>query len=197
MNQEQIKHITNTHYRKLKKYFKHIIPDFDAEKIHEFRVEYKKLRAFLRMLSQEDEKSGEIKISKKLKKAYHISGSIRDLQLQQLRILEGTKQELKKPAAYLTLLRKEIDKLKPELSETFLENPVTESKKKTDSSIPDEFLFKNFKNFVHQKWATVHTIIWCLGGVFTAEAFELNILCVRPRHVIVKKSHNVKWCTLM
>ena len=173
MNQEQIKHITNTHYRKLKKYFKHLIPGFDAEIIHQFRVEYKKLRAFLRMLSQEDKKSGEIKISKNLKKAYHISGAIRDLQLQQQRIVEGTKQELKKPQAYLTLLQKEIDKLKQELSEIFLENPVTESKKKTDSSIPEEFLLKNFRNFVQQKWATVHTII--VSGHFTDD----NIHAIR------------------
>jgi len=130
MNQEQIKHITNNHYRKLRKHSKHIIPGFDVETIHQFRVAYKKLRAFLRMISQEHDTAGKIKISKKLKKDYNISGSIRDLQLQQQQILEATKQELKKPQAYLTLLQKEIDNLKPELSEIFFENPVTESKKK-------------------------------------------------------------------
>ena len=159
MNQEQIKHITDTHYRKLNKHFKHILPGFDAEKIHQHRVEYKRLRAFFRMMSQEHETAGKITIAKNLKKAYSIAGSIRDLQLQQQRILKATKQEHKKPQAYLNLLQKEIDKLKPELSEIFLKKPVTESKNKTDSSIPGEFPLNSFRNFVQQKWAAVYAII--------------------------------------
>jgi hypothetical protein len=43
----KIKHITNGHYRKLKKDSKKIAEDFDEEVIREFRVEYKKLRGFL------------------------------------------------------------------------------------------------------------------------------------------------------
>ena len=173
MNQEQIKHITNNHYRKLKKHIKKVSEDFDVEAIHQFRVEYKKLRAFLRMISQQHETAGEIKISKKLKKGYNISGSIRDLQLQQQRILEATKQELKKPQAYLTLLQKEIDKLKPELSEIFLEKPATESKKKTDAFIPDEFPLNSFRNFVQKKWAVVYAII--VSGHFSDD----NIHAIR------------------
>ena len=46
MNQEQIKHIINNHYRKLKKHIKTVAGDFDVEAIHQFRVAYKKLRAF-------------------------------------------------------------------------------------------------------------------------------------------------------
>ena len=165
MNQEQIKHITNNHYRKLQKYFKHIIPDYDTETIHQFRLTYKKLRAFLRMLSQQQDTSGEIKMSKKLKNVYNLSGAIRDLQLQQQRILEATKQILKKPQSYLSLLQKEIDNLEPELSEVFLEEPVKESKRKTNASIPDEFPLSSFRNFVQQKWATIYTII--VSGYFS------------------------------
>ena len=55
MNQEQIKHITNNHYRKLKKHIKTVAEDFDVEAIHQFRVAYKKLWAFLRMISQDHE----------------------------------------------------------------------------------------------------------------------------------------------
>ena len=159
MNQDQIKHITNDHYRKLKKRIKTVTENFDVEAIHQFRVAYKKLRAFLRMISQQQETAGEIKISKKLKKGYDISGSVRDLQLQQQRILEATKQELKKPQAYISLLQKEIKKLKPELSEIFLEKPVTASKKKTDASIPDEFKLNSFRNFVQKKWEAIYAII--------------------------------------
>ena len=159
MNHDQIKHITNNHYRKLKKYFTRIIHGFDAETIHQFRVEYKKLRAFFRMLSQGHETAGEIKISEKLKRGYNISGSIRDLQLQLQRIPEAIKQDLRKSLVYLALLQREIDKLKPELSEVFSENPVDESKRKTDTSLPDEFQLSGFKVFIQNKWTTIKTII--------------------------------------
>ncbi len=159
MNREQIKHITNTQYRKIKKHIKKIADDFDMETIHQFRVEYKKLRAFLRMLAAQKGTAGEITVTKKLKKVYTIAGSIRDLQLQQLRITDATKGEQKKPTSYLTLLQKEKDSQKPELSEVLLENPVNDSKKKTDAAIPDEFPLSGFRNFVQHKWAAVHAII--------------------------------------
>ena len=159
MKREQIKYITNNHYRKLRKHIKRFAEDFDVEAIHEFRVEYKKLRAILRMIARENETAGELKISKKLKKAYTISGSIRDLQLQQQRILEATKQEPKKPQAYLNLLQKEINNLKPEQAEIYLEDPVAESKKKTDGSIPDEFQVTGFNSFIQKKWMSINAII--------------------------------------
>ena len=173
MNKEQIKHITNIHYRKIKKHLKRIAEDFDAEAIHEFRVEYKKLRAILRMIARENETAGELKISKKLKKAYTISGSMRDLQLQQQRILEATKQEPKKPQAYLNLLQKEIDNLKPEQAEICLEDPVAESKKKTNASIPDEFQVTGLHSFIQKKWMAINAII--VSGHFSDD----NIHAIR------------------
>lgn len=63
MDAEQITKITNAHYRKLNKHLKKITEDFDAEAIHQFRVEYKKLRAFLRMISQESHADGGASVS--------------------------------------------------------------------------------------------------------------------------------------
>ena len=159
MNKNQVKHIIDDHYRKLKKQLNHIIPGFDPESIHQFRVAYKKLRAFLRMISQQNKKGRGIKFPKKLKKAYKISGSIRDLQLQQQRILQTINQELKRPKVYLGLLQKEIEKLKPAISEIISEEPVTESKKKTKAAIPDKFTLLDFKVFIQEKWNAVNTII--------------------------------------
>ena len=173
MNKEEIKHITDTHYKKIKKHIKQVTKDFDVEAIHQFRVEYKKLRAFLRMMSQQKGNAGEIKISKKLKKGYNISGVIRDLQLQQQRILEVTKEESQKPRAYITLLQKESDRLKKELSEIFLEKPVNECKKKTDVLVPEKFPLNSFRNFILQKWEAIYEII--ISGNFNDD----NIHAIR------------------
>lgn len=159
MNKKQIKQITNNYYSELKKLSKKIAEIFDADAIHRFRVVYKKLRAFLRMISYFNKTGGEIKISKKLKNAYHISGTIRDLQLQQQRIQDATKQEFKRPQAYLDLLQQTIDKLKPELAAILQDNPVDKCKKNTAERIPGEFTTQHFNDYTNQKWAVVNTII--------------------------------------
>ncbi len=159
MNKEQIKHITDIHYSKLKNYNKHILRWPDAEAIHQFRVEYKKLRAFLRMITLQHVTRGKIKIARKLKENYNVSGSIRDLQLQKKHTLKASKQELNKPHAYLILLQKEIDKLKHELFELILSDPVAESKKKTDANIPREFRLAGFKLFIKRNVALINAII--------------------------------------
>lgn len=173
MNRELIKHITNNHYKKLKKLINEVVSGFDIEAIHQFRVEYKKLRAFLRMIPHGSDTTGKIKISGKLKKIYNISGRIRDLQLQRQRIRQATKQELEKPEAYLSLLQLEIEKLKPELIEISLEESVNQSRKKTNAAIPDKLPSDNFRNFARQKWVAVYEII--LSGNFSDD----NIHAIR------------------
>jgi CHAD domain-containing protein len=165
MNKEQIKNITSKHYKKINKQSKIVTEGFDVEAIHQMRVEYKKLRALLRMLSQGSYAEKEIKMSGKLKKTYNIAGSIRDLQLQHQRVQETTKQEPKKPLSYLHLLEKEIDKLKPVLIESFSEKPVADSKKKTDELLPDSFAVADFKKFARQKWSAIHAIL--ISGHFS------------------------------
>ncbi len=73
--------------------------------------------------------------------------------------MEATKTDLKKSQTYLNILQKEIDKLKPEFTETFLEDPVNDSKKKTDAAIPEEFSLKSFRSFAQNKWTTIYAII--------------------------------------
>ena len=51
----------------------------ELDAVHDWRVDYKKLRAVLRMASEEDEK---IDIPLSLKDVYSISGEIRDRQMQ-------------------------------------------------------------------------------------------------------------------
>ncbi|MES1213947.1 MAG: CHAD domain-containing protein [Bacteroidota bacterium] len=173
MDSKRILNITSNHYRKLGNHLNKILPGIDSTTIHEFRVEYKKLRALLRLLSQQPGIGNEIKISRGLKKVYVIAGSLRDLQLQQQRIIDATKEAPKKPNAYLHLLQKEIEKLKPELSELISEKPIKQSKRKTDAAIPQRIEFSHLSQFVQKKWASIDTII--MSGNFSDE----NIHAIR------------------
>ncbi|HEX5026159.1 MAG TPA: CHAD domain-containing protein [Agriterribacter sp.] len=159
MTREQIKHITNSHYQRLRKYSKLIPENFEGETIHRFRVEYKKLRAFLRMLSQSGQIEAKIKVSKNLKKVYRLAGSIRDLQLQQQRVRNAAKDDPKKPRSYLHLLEKEINNIKPDLKAMVGNKMITESKKKTNATLPETFSLVDFRRSVQKKRKSIDAII--------------------------------------
>ena len=173
MEHNQIKKITSQYYQKLRKYVSRIPDDFDISTIHEFRVEYKKLRAFFRMLSQQPQIKHEISVSKKLKTVYALSGSLRDLQLQQVRVSDSTRKEPKQPQAYLHLLQKKIEILKTQLTEAIAEKPVNESKRKTDAHSPERFKSSGFSLFVQNRRDAIKEII--ISGDFS----DQNIHVIR------------------
>lgn len=159
MYQEQLQYIINNQFRVLRKYIKKIMKDFDEEDLHQFRVGYKKLRAFVRMLSMKHKEKANNNISKKLKKCYQIVGAIRDLQLQDQRILEATQEDTAKPDTYLQLLRKEIAQWKTLFMNTYSKRTISESKRKTVAFIPDRFPLTGFNNFKKDRWNTIYTMI--------------------------------------
>ncbi len=159
MNRKQLNHINNRQHKKLQEQFEKIADNCTIENIHQLRVGYKKLRAFIRMGSQRNETSREIKISKKLKEAYAVSGTIRDLQLQRKQILKAAKGDPEKPHEYLKLLQKQIRRLKPVLLAIHFKKTIAESRKKMASTMPDNFLAADFKLFAQQKWSVIHSII--------------------------------------
>ncbi len=55
--------------------------DYDKDIIHDFRVEVKTLRSFLRLLRTNSNNSN-LKLTAKFKRQYHICGAIRDAQLE-------------------------------------------------------------------------------------------------------------------
>ena len=125
------------------------------------------------MITGEDRKKKGTGISKNLKAAYRVSGAIRDLQLQQQRIRKATRHDVIKPKAYLSLLQKEINKLKPRLVAILSTNPVDKSKQKTDAIIPHAFSENKFRDFVHKKQGAIFEII--AAGHFT----DTNIHAIR------------------
>jgi CHAD domain-containing protein len=157
MNRQQITHIAGAFFRRLKKYSNRAAENFNPESVHRFRVEYKKLRAFLRMLSQENNRK--IKISKTLKHAYSVAGTIRDLQLQQQRLAETIKQKFKKLQPASVPLQDKINMLETELLKTFSENPIGGCKKKIIPLLPDKYSLSHFKLFIQNKLASINALL--------------------------------------
>ena len=171
MNKKQLYRFNSKLHNKLKKQAKAILVDVDVEGLHKLRVAYKKLRAFLRMLSLQKKATVSIKISNKLKACFKKAGSIRDILLQQQNLLKAVKdKEIKKPASYLTLLQKESDQLKKELQKIVSIKAVTSNYKKTSALLPDKLSIKKFRNFLQQQWAIIDAII--LSGSLSDENFH-------------------------
>ncbi|HEX7458409.1 MAG TPA: CHAD domain-containing protein, partial [Ginsengibacter sp.] len=159
MDKSDPKNIIKKHYRKLIKLITIVNKHFETESIHELRVEYKKLRAFLRMISEEKDAEQKIKIPGKLKKAYHIAGSIRDLQLQCKSILAITEEETKKPKSYLKLIEQQIKKLKPEFSDIPLAKTIKKSIKKTGELTVEKINIIQSGKFINNNCTAIMAII--------------------------------------
>jgi CHAD domain-containing protein len=97
---------------KLNKYLHKTAGRFRAIPIHSLRLEVKKLRSFLKMITVN---GNTVSIPKRLKKLYRLLGRIRLIQLHRQAILEVTgKFHTGKPAHYLLSLENERRKLKKE-----------------------------------------------------------------------------------
>lgn len=88
-------------FNKINKALGKVTADFGSKDIHDFRVEFKKMRAFLRLAASDRAAGG------RLHHFYHIAGFIRNLQLQQQRIGEEWENKDHPPLSYLDLLNTE------------------------------------------------------------------------------------------
>ncbi|WP_315818124.1 CHAD domain-containing protein [Paraflavitalea speifideaquila] len=80
MKRAYLAEVIKKHGGRIKRYSNQLPGSFETETIHELRVEYKKLRAFIRML-QMDAEARHLTISPAIKMVYQSAGHVRDLQL--------------------------------------------------------------------------------------------------------------------
>jgi CHAD domain-containing protein len=100
MTQQETIRLLKSRFEKIQASFDVAITYFDAEDIHAFRVEVKKLRAFLHSVL-----SGvNVKLPPNLHQFYRMVGEIRNLQLQEQRIHDASICQGDLPQIYLNLL---------------------------------------------------------------------------------------------
>ncbi|MCG2616727.1 CHAD domain-containing protein [Terrimonas sp. NA20] len=157
MTRKELLDITNAHYRNMEHHISGM-KEMDEEAIHQFRVEYKKLRALFRLLSTLPGIQKEIKPAKKLKQLYSICGKIRDLQLEQQRIRKASANK-KQTQAHCTTLERSILTLVPELKKQLDKDPLSASGKKTESLLPAEFSLHDFHRFARLQWTAIKAIL--------------------------------------
>jgi CHAD domain-containing protein len=80
MKRKALEEVIHNHMDDIEKHCQRVPGSFDHDDIHDLRVGYKKIRAFLRLLKLERD-AGDIQIPIRLKAVYQTCGKVRDLQL--------------------------------------------------------------------------------------------------------------------
>lgn len=97
--------VVESRFNKIDQACRRIVQDFAVEDIHVFRVEVKKLRAFLHLAQAGLPGRRSLKLPKRLKKFYDAVGFVRILQLQQQNIGKSLKETGEQvPEAYFNTL---------------------------------------------------------------------------------------------
>ncbi len=126
--------------------------------IHDWRVDYKKLRAIIRLVSDQIEK---VEIPLSLKDVYTIAGEVRDRQMQTDRMLEWFGSETLFPPVYTSFLAQEISEFGDQL------RPLTENdaviriaEHKILSAMPSRVSKKDVEQYIQQQLIEIRNILW-------------------------------------
>lgn len=157
MKNKQVRYIFKKYCHQLNNAAAKLFPSFNEESIHMFRVAFKKIRAFLRLLKMDEALLKKNKSMCHLKKAFRIMGLIRDLQLQCHQINLSNKTG--KPQTYLLFLQKRVLFFKKSLlriqSKKRITIRLTDFKKTVSFHVSN----KKINKYVTLKYKIIHTVI--------------------------------------
>jgi len=140
MKRKQVHNIIEKRYARINTIFDSVMEGFLEEDIHEFRVEVKKLRAFLRLTGGNSSDGYGPKLPRKLHAFYTVIGRVRSLQLQQDRIRAlAIEKDISLPDTYLDQI---ADKIKHGIARAKKrskgKNPFEKGAQKLLSRLPDK-----------------------------------------------------------
>lgn len=128
------------------------------EDIHELRVEYKKLRAFVRLVML-DKAAGDLKLPGKLKSLYHAAGNVRDLQLFIKQINTYALDGHQTLSHYTKLLHDSLFADKETLVKEIEKAGFDKISKSLLDELPSSLDDDTTRKFVHRKVAAIRLIL--------------------------------------
>jgi CHAD domain-containing protein len=150
MKEKRIIKIVEDRFKAINKLQHKIIKKFDADDVHDFRVEVKKLRAFLRLLDAEKEMEKPL-IPRLLKTFYGYVGIIRNIQLHRHNIFKYiTDYKIEEPKAYIQILDDEKSYWEKEAVELMADNSFKDSEDKIVKQLPRKLEKSTAKKFLEK-----------------------------------------------
>ncbi|HTI10542.1 MAG TPA: CHAD domain-containing protein [Puia sp.] len=155
MKQKEIIRIIRKQFEKINTAYRSLIRTYSAEDIHAFRVAVKKVRGFLRLAGLPGKLPG------KLSRFYRITGTIRNLQLQQQNIRKVCMASGNEPPPYyLQVLETEISG--NILLANFLakgRNSFKKEEQRLIDRLPVRISKKATERFIHTRMKEMHTLL--------------------------------------
>lgn len=159
MKHKEMTVIVEEAFKVINKLSRKIIKEFNANDINYFRIEVKKLRAFLRMIHANDEYGKSI-IPKLLKTFYGYIGIVHNIQLQKNRLFEyTTKCKVSSPKEYTDILNKEKSYWQNNILILMENNNFNKEKEEITRHLPDKINKNQIKKFVESKLRSLKTSV--------------------------------------
>jgi len=158
MKNSDLAHIIHYYFKKLINYSDQMKKGFSKEAIHLFRVNVKKLRAFLRMIRTATEEPHQLKFPRRFKKMYSMTGKIRDRQLCLERIQDNKKVGDSRRGSKIHSLEKEIKELTGKRSDFLTKKEFEEIEQGIIDLLPRDWNDAVIKSFFQQKLKIINGV---------------------------------------
>jgi CHAD domain-containing protein len=156
MKREALEEVIDKHINSIEKYSDRLPGSFDHEDIHDLRVNYKKVRAFLRLLHLEKD-AGDLNVPGKLRSLYHHCGKVRDLQLFLIE-LHALPVAAELPVC-ISRWKQQLFTYKEETIRAIEDMQFKRTANHLDKELPRQLRNETIKHFAHQKVATIHIVL--------------------------------------
>lgn len=197
MKTSDLEKVLSRYCTDIRKHSEKIPGQFEKEDVHELRVVYKKLRAFMRVIRMDTETDGKVEIPGKLNDLYTAAGPVRDLQLYISEIEMYAKENDLDISSYLTVLNKKLFEAKQELVKAIEKETFAKSFDKLQAELPDGLNEETPVKFIRVKIAAIQIIIMVADSdddlhsirkqlkdiIYTLRLFELDWKTIFPRSV--------------
>jgi CHAD domain-containing protein len=156
MKRQALEQVIRRHLHHMEKYCDQIPGSFTAEDIHELRVEYKKSRAFLRLLQHEPD-AGKLQMPDAIKAVYKTAGEVRDIQLFLL-LINGLPVAGALPV-FISGWQKQLFSCKEALVKAIEEAKFKKITASIKKELPDQLQDDTIQQFMHEKIAAIRIIL--------------------------------------
>lgn len=161
MKRAYLAEVIKKHGRRIKKYGELLPGSFDTEMIHELRIEYKKLRAFLRLLKM-DPRTGQLIMSPDFKALYAAAGQVRDLQLFLPPVIVRAEKDNTPLPVYIGYLQRRLFQEKEALVEAVEKLKAGKALDHITDALPSSLNDAAIRKFIHRKVAAIQVILLAL-----------------------------------
>lgn len=157
MKGKELEKVTDKYVRSIEKNCRRIPGSFAIEDIHDLRVDYKRLRAFVR-LCKEEPRTAHLEIPDALREVYKAAGAVRDYQLFIAKITLYAKVAYALPA-FTKCLQQQLFKAKETLVKKIEKVDWDKLYKSFDQELPPILHDAAIKLFVNRKVAGIHILL--------------------------------------